>query len=213
MKTDELVQLLAGSAGAVEPKATQRRLYGALGWGLFSATLIMAVIWGVRSDMQHAVQLPLFWFKLAVPAMAAVIAFKLVERLGRPGMRLVYWPWLLLALLLVLWGSGLLSWVSSDAAMRSALLFGSSWRECVASITALAFPLLIATLWAMKGLAPTRPGLAGAAAGLLAGAAGAAIYALHCTEMALPFLAAWYGLGMVAPAVLGYLVGRRWLRW
>ena len=44
-------------------------------------------------------------------------------------------------------------------------------------------PVFVATLWAMKGLAPTRLALAGAAAGLLAGAVGAVVYTLHCPEM------------------------------
>ena len=65
----------------------------------------------------------------------------------------------------------------------------------------------------MKGLAPTRLSLAGAAAGLLAGGVGAAIYALHCDEMGAPFLALWYVLGMLMPATLGALIGRHVLRW
>ena len=65
----------------------------------------------------------------------------------------------------------------------------------------------------MKGLAPTRLALAGAAAGLLAGAGGALIYALHCPEMAAPFLAIWYLLGMLIPTAVGALLGPRLLRW
>jgi len=65
----------------------------------------------------------------------------------------------------------------------------------------------------MRGLAPTRPAQAGGAAGLLAGAAGAAVYALHCPEMAAPFLGIWYVLGMAIPALLGAVLGPRLLRW
>ena len=65
----------------------------------------------------------------------------------------------------------------------------------------------------MKGLAPTRPALAGAASGLLAGALGALVYALHCPEMAAPFLGIWYLLGMLIPAVVGAMVGPLLLRW
>ena len=53
----------------------------------------------------------------------------------------------------------------------------------------------------------------GAAAGLLSGAAGAAVYALHCPEMSAPFLFVWNGLGMLGMAGLGAWLGPRVLRW
>jgi len=67
--------------------------------------------------------------------------------------------------------------------------------------------------WAMRGLAPTRPPLAGTAAGLLAGTVGALVYCLHCPEMGAPFIASWYLLGMLMPALLGAFLGRFLLRW
>src|SRR5690606_10056653 len=57
-----------------------------------------------------------------------------------------------------------------------------------------------------------RP-VAGAAAGVLAGGAGAFAYAFHCPELAAPFLAVWYVLGMAMPVVAGALIGPRLLRW
>lgn len=213
MKTDELIHVLASSATAVDPHAVERRIYGALGWGLFVTTLLMAVVWGVRPDMGSAAQLPMFWFKLALPAMTAFIALKIVERIGRPGMRLALWPWLLMGLLAILWISGSASWITAPPQARENLLFSESWQECVISIAVLSIPLTIAAFWAMKGLAPTEPAQAGAASGLLAGSASATVYALHCTEMALPFIAVWYVLGILVPAFIGYLLGKRWLRW
>ena len=68
-------------------------------------------------------------------------------------------------------------------------------------------------LWAVKGLAPTRPALAGACVGLASAAAGAAVYVLHCPEMQAPFLAVWYALGMFLPAAVGAVVGADLLRW
>jgi hypothetical protein len=55
----------------------------------------------------------------------------------------------------------------------------------------------------MKGLAPTRLARAGAAAGLLAGAIAESIYALHCPEMAAPFLAVFYVGAMSIPVLVG----------
>jgi hypothetical protein len=92
-------------------------------------------------------------------------------------------------------------------------VLGDSSAACVVSIAVLAMPTFIAAFWAMQGLAPTRPALAGAFAGLLAGAAGALVYAWHCPEMAAPFIATWYLLGIAVPAVVGALLGPVLLRW
>jgi hypothetical protein len=84
---------------------------------------------------------------------------------------------------------------------------------CVVSIALLSLPLLLAMFVALRGLGPTRLRAAGVVAGGFAGAAAALVYAVHCTEMALPFLAVWYVLGMFVPAALGSVAGPRFLRW
>ena len=48
---------------------------------------------------------------------------------------------------------------------------------------------------------------------VLAGALGALVYALHCPEMATPFLAVWYLAGIAIPTALGAMLGPRLLRW
>jgi hypothetical protein len=93
------------------------------------------------------------------------------------------------------------------------MVFGRTWRSCPLLIALLSVPLFVAVVWAMKGLAPTRLRLAGAAAGLLAGAAGALIYCLHCPELAAPFVGTWYLLGMLIPTSVGALLGPWLLRW
>jgi hypothetical protein len=93
------------------------------------------------------------------------------------------------------------------------MVLGTTWRTCPFNIALLAVPALLVGLWALRGGAPTRPGWAGAGAGLLAGALAALVYALHCPEMAAPFLAVWYVVGIAIPAALGALLGARWLRW
>jgi hypothetical protein len=39
------------------------------------------------------------------------------------------------------------------------------------------------------------------------------VYALHCPELAAPFLAIWYLLGMLIPTAIGAWLGPRPLRW
>ena len=77
----------------------------------------------------------------------------------------------------------------------------------------MSLPLFAAVFWALRQLAPTRLALAGAGAGLLAGAAGATVYAFHCTENAAPFIAIWYTVGIAVAALIGAGIGRWALRW
>lgn len=77
----------------------------------------------------------------------------------------------------------------------------------------MSLPALAAALWALRGLAPTRPRHAGFAAGLLAGAVRACGYALACTESSPAFIAAWYTLGILLTGCLGAALGPRVLRW
>jgi hypothetical protein len=61
--------------------------------------------------------------------------------------------------------------------------------------------------------APTNLWRAGALAGLAAGAISAFVYALHCTDDSLPFIALWYGLAIAGCALIGGLLGPKLLRW
>ena len=143
-------------------------------------------------------------------ALAALIA---TERLARPGMRLgLVWA-ALAAPVLVLWLVAAVVLINAAPEQRAYLILGETWKSCPFNIALIALPLLAATLWAMKGLAPTRLALAGASAGLLAGALSALVYALHCPESTAPFLAIWYVLGIAIPTLAGALSGPRVLRW
>ena len=81
------------------------------------------------------------------------------------------------------------------------------------AVFVLSLPALAAALWAVRGLAPTRPRATGLAAGLLADAAGAAGYALACVEPSTLFIAISYTLGIGLCGALGAALGPRVLRW
>ncbi|HEV8553697.1 MAG TPA: DUF1109 domain-containing protein [Casimicrobiaceae bacterium] len=213
MKTNELVTLLATGAGAVEPDASSRRYATALGWGAFGATLLMAILVPVRPDIDAAAQLPMFWIKLAFPASVAVGGLFAASRLSRPGARLGWVSGALVAPVLAMWLLTAYVLLGAPPEERADLVMGFTWEYCLLYIPTLSVPVLVATLWAMKGLAPTRLALAGAAAGLLAGALGALVYALHCPEMEAPFLGVWYVAAMLIPAAAGALLGPIVLRW
>lgn len=213
MKTDELISMLASDAGAVAPRVWQRRYALALGAGVLGAALLMVLLLGVRPDIADAVRLPMFWVKLAFPAALAAAALLAAARLSRPGVPLGRLGAALAAPVLVVWllaGAALLGAAPED---RGMLVWGETWAACLVNVPLLSAPAFAALLWVMKTLAPVRPVLAGAAAGLLAGALSAVIYALHCPELAAPFIGVWYLFGMLIPAALGALAGPRLLRW
>lgn len=213
MKTDELIAMLASGADAVEPHALWRRYAFALGWGAFGTLLLMVITLGVRPDIAQAAQLPMFWMKLAFPATLLAGALLAAIRLSRPGVRLGRVPAAIAAPVLAVWLLAATVLLNAAPAEQYNLIFGNTWVSCSLIIAALSVPLFGVLLWVMRGLAPTRLALAGASAGLLAGASAALIYAPHCTEMAAPFLAIWYVLGMLIPTAVGAMLGPRLLRW
>ncbi|MBS0340937.1 MAG: DUF1109 domain-containing protein [Proteobacteria bacterium] len=213
MKTDDLIGMLATGVEPVPRRATTRRLVWALAAGLPLAVAIMLAGYGIRRDLVQAMFWPMLWVKILFPFFMAWGGFLMTQRLARPGVR-VGLSWLLVAVpLLLVWGMALQAWFTEPAAERMPMLMGQTWRTCAASIALISAPLFIAGLVALKGLAPTRPAWAGAAVGALAGGAGATVYALHCPELAAPFLAVWYVAGVLIPVVLGAVLGPRLLRW
>ncbi len=213
MKTDDLIAMLASGVAPVDPNIARKRFQTALLMGSLGALVLMLAGYGVRHDIAQAVALPMFWVKLAFPLAMGLPALLLTSRLSHPGVpagktwMLLPLPWLFVAAMAVL----VLANAAPDA--RLPLVLGESWLSCAFSIAYISVPALIGMLWAVKGLAPTRPALAGACAGLAAAAAGAAVYALHCPEMQAPFLAIWYMLGMLIPTATGALLGGKLLRW
>jgi hypothetical protein len=213
MKTDDLIALLASGVAPVDPDATRKRFQTALVWGALGALVVMLSGYGVRHDLALAAGLPMFWVKLAFPLAICLPAVLLTLRLSRPGMPLgKAWmalplPWLAVAAIAVA------TLASTTPDERLPLVMGKTWLTCAFNIAWVSTPILLGMLWAVKGMAPTRPALAGACAGLASAAAGAMVYALHCPEMQAPFLAVWYMLGMLIPTALGAVVGAKWLRW
>jgi len=212
MKTNELIAMLASDAGAVAPRVWQRRYALALGVGLIGATLLMVLLLGVRPDIIDAVRLPMFWVKLAFPAVLAAGALLATVRLSRPGVAIGGAGSVLAAPVLAIWVLAALALLGAPED-RAMLIWGETWAACLVNIPMLSVPAFVAVFWVMRTLAPVRPALAGAAAGLLAGTVSAIVYALHCPELAAPFIGLWYLLGMLIPAALGAAIGPRLLRW
>lgn len=213
MKTDDLVAMLANGEVAVPHRRASYRIWLAVLLGLPFSFAILFAAYGVRHDIVQAMFWPMFWVKVLFPLCIAAAGFVAAERLGRPGVKPRH-AWMGAALpVLGVWLLAVIAWFTLPAEERMPSLMGQSWRICAASIGLMALPVFAAALVALRSMAPTRPALAGAAAGALAGGVGASIYALHCMELTAPFLAVWYVSGIAVPVLVGALLGPRLLRW
>lgn len=213
MKTDDLVAALAADVSPVDPRQADRRFFSKLATGAFLAWVAMSLLMGAREDLGAAAASSMFWVKLLFPASLAIAAVVALRRLSYPGMRLGRVPAVAALPVTLVWIMAAMALLAAPAGARLALVLGESWIECPLSIALLSVPSLGLALWAARELAPTRPLLAGAAAGLFAGGTAGLAYALHCPETQAPFLAVWYVLGMLIPTGVGALLGGRVLRW
>ncbi|MBD8050026.1 NrsF family protein [Limnohabitans radicicola] len=212
MKTQDLIGLLAQDPMPAAPPVRQQLSQALLGSALVSGTWLL-VFWGLNPDMGTMAIHPAFATKMLWLLALAVFSARGLLHLSRPGMGVGSTFWGLALALLAMGSLGLMQSLEANPDSRMALWMGSSWQTCALSILALALPVLGALLWALRQLAPTRPALAGAAAGAMAGCVAAGFYSLHCTETTFAFFAAWYGGGMLIVSALGALLGSRLLRW
>ena len=213
MKTRDLVARLASNMAPVERDAVPKLLNRALMQGLAGNTALLVAVYGVRSDMPELILTTMFWVRLAFPLAIIATAMKLAERLGRPGasLRLAWFAVALpFATMLLVTGVILLA---APPGYRLQLVLGTTWRTTTSNVVLLSLPSLAAMMHVMRRLAPTRLALAGAGAGLLAGAQGLLVYSLYCSEMAVPFWGIWYVLPIVITTGIGAAIAPRLLRW
>lgn len=211
MKTEQLVELLARQAGPAPRHAVERRvamaaslgaagsIAGAIGaLGLNASLTDMGVALAVKIGYVVALVLSAAWF---------------VDRIARPGTPWRRALWTVATVVLAMTLLAITVWTQADETQRLDLLLGRSWASCPWRVAALSVPALAAAMWALRGLAPTRPRWAGFAAGLFAGSLGALGYSLYCPELSPLFVLVWYTAGVLLPAALGALLGPWLLRW
>jgi hypothetical protein len=211
MKTEDLIALMAQDAGTVKrlgPAFTSWLALGAAG----SALLLLVTI-GLRPDLAVMIATPRVMFKILFTLLIAGSGILLARRMGEPGASL--------RPALALIGVAGLALVGGVAAELAALprqswmtsLIGRNSAFCVFFIPTLSLMPLLALMLALKRGAPDRLALAGAGAGLAAGAVAAAIYAWHCPDDSPLFVATWYMLSILIVTSAGAAIGARALRW
>ncbi len=214
MKTDELIAALSADT-TPNPRGGLKTWLGlACLVALVLATGVLVAWLGVRPDLMLAMRLKSFWMKAGYTGWLGLAAFVGVARLARPGGRLGVALWLAALGVIAMAGMGGMRLMTAAPGERMHDWMGHSWTICPIFIIGVSAPAFAAIIWTMRRYAPTRLVLAGAGAGLLAGAIGAAVYGLlRCNETSAAFVATWYTLGIVACAAIGALLGPRLLRW
>lgn len=211
MKTDQLIDALVAdrAAGA---KPLSRSLAIALVAGLAVSLVIFCLEFGVRADLGPALVTWRFDLKVALALLALVLAFGVCRECarpdasGRPFRRL-----------LPLVGAVALAVAAELALIPRAdwmsRLVGTNSMICLTAVPLFSLAPLVAALAILRRGAPASPALAGAAAGMLAAACGASLYAFHCFDDSPLFVATWYGLATLAMVLVGAVAGSRVLRW
>jgi len=211
MTTAELIEALGGAAAPVAPAGA-----GRLGWpvvaGAAAAAVILLVWLGVR-PLAPAFASASYWMKAAYTLALGAAGAMMTWRLARPGRPIGRAPLVVAAALGVVGALALAQLAGASAGEARTMWLGQSWTQCPWRIVVLAAPIFVGAFWGLRRLAPTRLAAAGAAAGLMAGGAGATVYGLFCQETTAAFLVTWYTLGIAACAGLGALLGPRLLRW
>lgn len=213
MRTDDLIDALASDAGRAQ-RPPQRRLALVAGLGALAALVLVLAWLRTRPDLMPAMRGGMFWMKAAYTAALGVAGYLAIERLARPGgsgRRGWFLGGAVLGLFALL--GVVQAMMSPDIQMALRMLRGHSWNVCSRNILTLSLPMLALGLWTVRGMAPTRPVLAGFATGLFSGGVAATVYGLHCPEHTFTFVALWYSLGVLLTAALGALIGRWALRW
>ena len=213
MRTDDLIDALASDAGEARPPPP-RRLALVAGLGALAALVLVLAWLHTRPDLMPAMRGGMFWMKALYTGALGVAGYLAIERLARPdgsGRR----GWILGGVVLGLFAlvGVIQAMMSPDIQMALRMLRGHSWTRCSPNILALSLPMLALGLWTVRGMAPTRPILAGFATGLFSGGVAATVYGLHCPEHTFTFVALWYSLGVLLTAGLGAVIGRWALRW
>ena len=212
MKTSDLIRALAADS-EVRAMPPGRALALALIPGVAIALGLHFTVLGLRPHLLALLGEPRLLFKLCLTFLLVALSGPLVLRLARPGAGVRRAALMLAIVPALLAAAGLAELLAFPAAEWGQRLVGTNAIFCLKSIPFLAAAPLVAVLLALRQGAPEHPAVAGAAAGLFAGAIGAACYATHCPDDSPLFVAAWYTLAITFVVGTGALAGSRCLRW
>ena len=213
MKTDELINALAANVEPVKGGELRRTLVVALTVGAVVAACLMLGLFGVPAGAFRGEYLALKGAALAFTlGLVGAGATFLVEcaRPGEPGRK----PLLAISLLFfAALSATVVAFAVTHPTTWGGMVFGPQWAACLICVPLFALAPFASLIWALRKGAPTNLVLTGAIAGLVAGALGAAVFAIHHPAGSIPFILIWYGGPIVLCALVGAILGPRLLRW
>lgn len=212
MKTDDLIRALSADK---EPSGPAPGLALALAGAAGFVVSVLVFLWLVplRPNLGEAMRSFPFMLKPLEMGLLVVASAIALLRLAQPGASLGRVIWVA-ALVPVLMVAALgFELVTVPRVQWLDRLAGVHWQICVLNMVILSLPILAALLVGLRYGAPTRPTLAGAGAGLLAGAMAASLYISHCPDDSPLFVAAWFTLAIAIATGIGAMAGSRVLRW
>lgn len=212
MKTNDLITALAADGRARPTPMGMAWLAALVGAAIIAAAVFFMTI-GPRPDFAAALGTVRFVLKFVVTLSLAAGAFLLLERLTRPGASTTaQWIALLVAPAVLAAAVGA-EFLLQPQEQWSMLATGKNNLVCLTYIPLIGIGPLAAIVLALRRGAPTRPGLSGAIAGLVAGGMAATFYAAHCPDDSPFFVATWYSIAVGMLAILGAIAGRIFARW
>lgn len=211
MKTDELIASLVADSRP-PPPVWARSISLAAGAGALASAVIFLTALGFHPDLTDAFVSWRFDLKLALVALALVLALNDAVGLADPTHRR-FASWLSWILPLAVVCAALIELSVTPPQDWLVRLVGTNWLVCLVAIPILSMAPLVTGLFALRLGAPASAEKAGAALGRLAAAMAAFIYALHCIDDSPLFVAVWYTIATFAVIAIGALAGRFALRW
>ncbi|WP_119272434.1 NrsF family protein [Taklimakanibacter deserti] len=212
MKTDDLIEALVEDRA--RPSMTPRAaILGAVVSGAVIAGILFMMVLGYRADIAQAAETYRFLFKFVLTLTLAASAITLALQVFRPEAALGRRLWLIAVAPAMLAAAALAELFVMPSSTWLPRLIGTNARFCLTMIPLFSVAPLLAFFAALRKGAPANPGLAGALAGLGAGGIAATLYASHCTDDSPLFVIVWYPIAIGFVTLVGYLAGRRWLRW
>jgi hypothetical protein len=214
MRTDDLVNMLSTNLDAVDWRGISRRILGGAALGAILALVVMMLLFAPRTDLSDLRAWIFVAIKFAFAGAIIGLSLAYLLRVARPsGERRVSLALIVLPFVIALVVLAVSLAMAPPADWRT-MIFGQHWLLCIACIPLNAIFPFAAIVFAIRQFgAPTDLAQAGALAGLAAGGISAVVYALHCTDDSLAFVALWYGLTIALCAVVGALLGPRLLHW
>jgi hypothetical protein len=211
MKTDHLIELLAQDSSPT--RSFRLMLIAAVACSIVIAGTVFFTRIGLRPDISEAVKSSRFLFKFVVTITLAVSATATALRLGRPGESLGLKGLVLAAAPALMMVAALVELLIVPEDRWIPRLIGHNSRFCLTLIPFLSVGPLACLMIALRQGAPSNPGVAGAVAGLAASGIAATFYAANCTDDSPLFVITWYPIAILIVTALGYLIGRKLLKW